>query len=370
MFFYLQIQLDLVLFVKNKKKIRIYIDGADNIGWSIDSDRKHIVDILNLSDSYEIVDSIKKADIIHNIWWNNIINTFPDIVAKKKYFFCRKPKVIVTCSNYIDPRLDKFDLHEEFKAIKKIADAWLCPSQKQLKILKGMGLKAFYFPFNVDHSVFKPVNKITKQAISALYEIDYEKIKNKIVIGSFQRDSLGNDLSKPKWQKDPDLLIYLLKDLPAEKYILLLAGPRRHYVINQCKKNNIPYCYIGDECVDDDLIKNALPIERMPLLYGLLDIYLITSKSEGGPKAAIEAAATKTFIMSTDVGLASDFIDNRFVFYDQNKYKKELTDFVMNYQNNQDQINQIIELNYKTFIEILDEENMRNLLSDIYYKVL
>ena len=39
-------------------------------------------------------------------------------------------------------------------------------------------------------------------------------------------------------------------------------------------------------------------------LYNILDLYLVTSRIEGGPQAILECALTKTPILSTDVGVA------------------------------------------------------------------
>jgi glycosyltransferase involved in cell wall biosynthesis len=141
-------------------------------------------------------------------------------------------------------------------------------------------------------------------------------LEGRVIIGSFQRDSLGSDLNVPKWQKGADILVRILSGLPRDKFGLLLCGPRRHYVIAQCKKLEIPYWYVGEETSDDDLDRNAIPPGMMPALYGLCDLYLITSRSESGPMAAQEAPLMGVFTASTDVGLARDFLDNRFVFRD------------------------------------------------------
>ena len=177
----------------------------------------------------------------------------------------------------------------------------------------------------MDLTTFKP-SKVTtnKNELLNEFSIPEKLFKDKVIIGSFQRDSLGSDLTQPKWQKNPELFINLLKELPKDKFILLLAGPRRHFVINNCKKYNIPYYYIGREIDGDDLDINTLEIDQMPLLYHLTDIYLVTSASEGGPKAVMEAATTKTFILSTDVGLAPDFLNKENIFADTAAFKKRL----------------------------------------------
>ena len=40
-------------------------------------------------------------------------------------------------------------------------------------------------------------------------------------------------------------------------------------------------------------------------LYNCLDLYLVTSRHEGGPQAILECASNKTPILSTDVGFAN-----------------------------------------------------------------
>jgi glycosyltransferase involved in cell wall biosynthesis len=48
----------------------------------------------------------------------------------------------------------------------------------------------------------------------------------------------------------------------------------------------------------------------MRKLYHALDLYLVTSREEGGPLAILESLATGTPIVSTKVGLAPDLINH------------------------------------------------------------
>ena len=45
-------------------------------------------------------------------------------------------------------------------------------------------------------------------------------------------------------------------------------------------------------------------------LYNLIDLYIVTSRIEGGPQAIVECGITKTPIISTDVGGISEVIIN------------------------------------------------------------
>ena len=46
----------------------------------------------------------------------------------------------------------------------------------------------------------------------------------------------------------------------------------------------------------------------MPLYYHALDLYLITSREEGGPKGLIEAIASSVPVISTPVGMCVDLL--------------------------------------------------------------
>ena len=49
-------------------------------------------------------------------------------------------------------------------------------------------------------------------------------------------------------------------------------------------------------------------------LYNILDLYIVSSRIEGGPQAIMEAAYTKTPIVSTDVGVASEILSPESIF--------------------------------------------------------
>jgi len=291
---------------KNKK---VYILGEEGTGWSIDKDRYYTQKAIEQLDGYEITNNIFNADIIYAIWWNKLL-TIPFKIFNT--FF--KKKIIATITN---------DLSHQESMAKKLIDKvniFVYASSKQKNVLEKLGIKSeklIFNPFYVDEAVFKKL-AISREEISNKLNIDYKAIENKVLIGSFQRDSLGSNLTQPKWQKDPDMLINIIKLLDKNKYTLLLAGPRRHYVIEQCKKYGINYIFVGDESYienkNDDISINSLTIEKMPYLYNLVDIYIVSSKSEGGPKAIPESLLCETKVISTDVGFASDLLDTQYIY--------------------------------------------------------
>ena len=342
--------------------MRVYIDGQDGRGWHLDTERRSLQDSLRRLGIDE-ANGIVSADIVHNLCWQTILSDYRFPLIR------RKRSVLLTASNFIVPQDPSYALQSEYRRLAGVARAWIAPSLRQKSILEKEGLKVFYQPFYLDLNLFKPQDT-GKELLASTLGIPKELVANRVVIGSFQRDSLGTNLTQPKWQKGPELLIGLLKALPRDRFLLLLAGPRRHYVLRECKVHNIPYFYLGRETSEDDLDTNIAGIAHMPTLYAMCDIYLVTSVSEGGPKAVIEAAATKTFILSTDVGLAGDFLNRHNVCSYPTNYAKELQELVVNNARHKERITRDVCEQYERCVRILGRASMDRRLLSIYEEAL
>lgn len=122
------------------------------------------------------------------------------------------------------------------------------------------------------------------------------------VVGSFQKDGVGwGDGFEPKLIKGPDVFLSTIKllkrDIP-ELYILL-SGPARGYVKKGLDELKVPYKHV--------YLKSYPDIAKM---FCALDVYLVASRQEGGPKAILESMASGIPIISTRVGQATDLIRN------------------------------------------------------------
>ena len=49
-------------------------------------------------------------------------------------------------------------------------------------------------------------------------------------------------------------------------------------------------------------------------LYNCLDLYIVTSRIEGGPQAILECGISKTPIISTNVGVAPEILPSKSIF--------------------------------------------------------
>tara|TARA_Y100000589_G_scaffold316293_1_gene340882 strand:+ start:83 stop:1249 length:1167 start_codon:yes stop_codon:yes gene_type:complete len=158
--------------------------------------------------------------------------------------------------------------------------------------------KLIKIPLGVDTKKFKTANNESKNLIKKEYKIP----SNSILIGSFQKDGIGwKDGLKPKFIKGPDIFIEVIKGLKNKGFpvFVVLTGPARGFVKEKLKENKIPFIH-----------KYVSNIYELIPLYQILDIYLITSREEGGPMGLLESIACGSAVVSTNVGMAKDVIED------------------------------------------------------------
>lgn len=132
--------------------------------------------------------------------------------------------------------------------------------------------------------------------------------QNSFCIGLFQKDGVGwGEGNIPKREKGPDIFVETASRL-AKKHkniFVVLTGPSRGFVKERLKKSGVPFIH-----------KYLNSYENIVDYYSVLDLYLITSRTEGGPKSVLEAMACGVPVVSTKVGMCPDVIkdnDNGFL---------------------------------------------------------
>jgi glycosyltransferase involved in cell wall biosynthesis len=123
---------------------------------------------------------------------------------------------------------------------------------------------------------------------------------NAFVIGSFQKDGNGWDEgAEPKLIKGPDTFVETIAQLKTTipNLFVLLVGPARGFVKNGLNRLAIPYRDMGWR-----------PYPETGRLFSALDLYLVTSRQEGGPKAVLESMASGVPLVTTRVGQAMDLV--------------------------------------------------------------
>jgi len=163
--------------------------------------------------------------------------------------------------------------------------------------------KIIKIPIGVNLKQFKPV---TSEESRAKLQKQYNLPSGYKFLGSFQKDGEGwGQGSSPKLIKGPDLLVDTLVKINKEVPIfVILSGPSRGYVINRINELKIPYLHLYFE-----------DFRKIAELYKLLDLYLVTSREEGGPKGLIESLASGCPVVTTPVGMSTDLkLDNKISF--------------------------------------------------------
>ena len=120
------------------------------------------------------------------------------------------------------------------------------------------------------------------------------------VVGSFQKDGIGwSDGLEPKLVKGPDVLVDALGRIArgAPELHVLLTGPARGYVKRGLECRQIPYRHTY-----------ARSRAELARAYHALDVYLVSSRQEGGPKAVLESLATGVPLVTTRVGQAPELV--------------------------------------------------------------
>lgn len=155
--------------------------------------------------------------------------------------------------------------------------------------------KIIVVPLGVDLTIFHPATREEKINIRRKLGLPNDKI----VVGSFQKDGIGWDEGvEPKHIKGPDIFCDVIERL-AKKFPIhvLLTGPARGYVKMRLKRAGIPHSHT--------FLKKYEDIAKH---YRALDLYLITSREEGGPKALLESLASGIPLVATRVGMVPEVV--------------------------------------------------------------
>jgi glycosyltransferase involved in cell wall biosynthesis len=189
------------------------------------------------------------------------------------------------------------NLRRMHKRISRIQVSHL--AMRELVLKTGIdSSKVKIIPIGVDARHYVPTIASSRDSIRRHLGIP----TNNFVVGSFQKDGVGwGDGEEPKLIKGPDILLQtlaLLKQHIPELFILL-TGPARGYIKRGLTNLGIPFRHV--------FLKHS---SRMPSMYHALDVCLVTSRQEGGPKAVLESMASGVPLVTTRVGQAMDLVRN------------------------------------------------------------
>ena len=164
--------------------------------------------------------------------------------------------------------------------------AWGVPSDKIVRI-----------PLGVDLDRFQPASPQQRLTLRRKHGVPDDAF----CIGSFQKDGSGwEEGLTPKLIKGPDVFLRVIERLHKQyKLFVFLTAPARGYVKQGLESLSVPYRH---EILSD--------YREVANLYHCLDLYLVASREEGGPKAVLESLAAGVPLVSTRVGLVPDIVQH------------------------------------------------------------
>ena len=264
------------------------MEGAN---WSIDHDGRSIT--TNLRDiSSAVVTTCRgiRNSIVHFGSVNTFLNTGGFRLPHKSN------RIIVTWF-HISPGDKRVKFIPE--AVKHV-DLWHTACNISRKKLINLGVpeeKIVVIPLGVNLNAFSMPTPQQRENIRSKLGIP----KGKVVVGSFQKDGNGwGQGLKPKLIKGPDVFCDVVEKLH-QRYdlFILLTGPARGYVKQRLGSSGISYLH---RFLNDP--------DEIGGYYKALDLYIVTGRQEGGPKAVVESLASGVPLVSTKVGMAPDVIND------------------------------------------------------------
>jgi glycosyltransferase involved in cell wall biosynthesis len=189
---------------------------------------------------------------------------------------------------------------EDLASLDKYVHLWHTASSITAGEIARHGVspdKIVILPLGIDLRLFRPMDAQEKNRLRHKLGIP----EKSFLIGSFQKDGVGwKEGLEPKLIKGPDIFCEVVEKLN-KKYpiFVLLTAPARGYVKERLKNLKVPFKHIYSSYSD------------LPKLYGLLDLYLVTSRVEGLPKAVLECMATHVPFVATRVGIVPDVVKDQ-----------------------------------------------------------
>jgi len=276
--------------------IRYFPTAGDQHGWAIDEDLRLIRRALQ---GVAEESGLSRAEVVHAPFWVPLALHDPEVLRRKfviaqadnpPFFYLTQP---------------------EFAWGQEAVDLWVARSTEAQAQFEALGLSSVHLPYAIDTSLFFPIAE--KSSVRRKYGLP----EDAYIIGNFHRDSEGADLTQPKRQKSPEMMLSVLRHLrkSGKKFHVLLAGPRRHWIRRALAAEGLPFTFVGKQDIeDDDFAVNILSRPQLNELYNACDLYLIPSRWEGGPQSAMEAAAARTKMLSLPLGVARDILEKESIF--------------------------------------------------------
>lgn len=237
---------------------------------------------------------LSSADVVHALGWHALRGIAPSLLTGKH---------IVSC---VGQDVSAFLATPESIGVRQLVGRWVARSDGEAARLRSVGIDSAIVPQMIDRSVFRPLRDGDRDDVRAQWHIP----EGRYLIGSFHREAEGYDPRALNAILGPDVFaqivgVLLRRGLPVHA---LLAGPSRFQFGERLAELGVPFTFV-DENTDTAVVHaNAAAGERLNGLYNLIDLYLVTSASEGAAHAVLQASAAGCKLLSPRAGIAEDIL--------------------------------------------------------------
>jgi glycosyltransferase involved in cell wall biosynthesis len=266
------------------KNAKLYVVG-DRLGWSIDDDRARLVATARRL-GYDVGrNAVLRFSRGRSVFQHNHFNALQPHWLESSHrlglsYFHGRPGT----EGY--PEFDR--AYEALRRNASRIDRAQVTHDEMHELVVGAGVqeqRVFKIPIGIDLEHFG---------------LAPERSASSFVIGSFVKDGVGMaDGLEPKLLKGPDVFVAVVARLREriQDLSVLLTGPARGYVRRELERLGVPHRHL--------LLSTR---EELGLAYHDVDVCLVTSRQEGGPKATLEAMASGVPFVSTRVGQAAELV--------------------------------------------------------------
>jgi glycosyltransferase involved in cell wall biosynthesis len=274
---------------------RLFVVG-DDFGWSIDDDRARLTATAKRL-GYDVAPAnwarfAERQAVFHHDHFGALQPRWLDSSHKLGLsYFHGRPGT---------PGYPEFD--RAFAALRRYAgriDRVQVTHAEMEELVIGAGVdpaRVFRIPIGIDLARFPVGSDESRAAARSAFSIPAAAF----VVGSFLKDGVGlADGNDPKLVKGPDVLVAVLERLrdSVPELFVMLTGPARGYVRKELERLGVPYRHV--------LLGSRDELARA---YHALDVTLVTSRQEGGPKSVLESMAAGVPLVTTRVGQAPDLV--------------------------------------------------------------
>ena len=277
-----------------KRYNRVFIIG-DGASWVLDSEARKLCEIAAQLE----IDAVSTTDFTH-VQRQCVYFTSQFVLKHPEQFFKNANRIAIDYYHGQPEQDQEFrELFDHLKHVHERISRIRVSNSIMERVVLGSGIapaKVFRIPIGIDAEEFAPVARAEKLAMR--HELGLPE--QALIVGSFQKDGNGwGEGFEPKLIKGPDVLLRALGILNTQikDVHVLLTGPARGYVKRGLTELGIPFTHC--------LLNDRADVSRY---FQALDVYIVSSREEGGPKAVLEAMASGVPLVTTNVGQAVDLV--------------------------------------------------------------